>query len=365
VADSLATFWIGRNPHWKRLPFVLRVPVANEGRLFLAAGDDWPRGKDVFCRRLDSWPDAADVLEEVPVEACWRVGAAVHLTLRRVRARRSLFVWTRNKVGRELIFWRSQSSMHAARPGIRMPHARGLEGPLEIAIDLAERYPWRFAGHEVSVKRRGLPVGDYAIVRDDLVIAAVERKTSADFANAAVAGQLNLALGDLGKTPHAALVIEGRLSDVIRAARNGGAKSGWILNVLTALQISHPTVMWMFAETPRLAQEWAYRWLAAASRAERSRGQPAVIVLGAPALQTELPYGPSVLDAASRRALLAREALSGTSWTRQRAAERCRVTPATAAADLRRLLTEGVLRVVGTGRKRTYVAGTASLTLPR
>jgi hypothetical protein len=124
-----------------------------------------------------------------------------------------------------------------------MPQARGLEGPLEIAIDLAERYPWRFAGHEVSVKRRGLPVGDYAIVRDDIVIAAVERKTAADFANAAVAGQLNLAPRDLGKTPHAALVIEGRPSDVIRAARNGGAKSGWILNVLTALQISQPTVI--------------------------------------------------------------------------------------------------------------------------
>ena len=365
VSDSLAAFWVGRNSHSKLLPYVLRIPVSGEGRLFLAAGDDWPRGKDVFCQKLDAWPDAADVIEEVPVEACWRVGQAVHLTLRRPRARRSLFVWTRNKSGRELIFWRSQTSMRAARPGLRMPHARGLEAALEIAVDVAERFPWRFSGHDVSVKRRGLPIGDYAIVRDDVVIAAVERKSPPDLAKSAVSGKLNLALGDLAKAPHAALVVEGRLGEVIRTARDGGAKSGWVLNVLAALQVSHPTVMWMFAETPRLAQEWAYRWLAAASRAERSLEQPAVIVLGAPALQTELPYGPSVLDAASRRSVLAREALSGTAWTTHNAAERCRVTQATAAADLRRLVTEGVLRVDGTGPKRKYIAGIASLTLPR
>src|SRR5207245_8335272 len=181
-------------------------------------------GKDVFCRRLEAWPDAADIIEEVPVEACWRVGQAVHLTLRRPRARRSLFVWTRDKAGREVIFWRSQTSLHAARPGIRVPQARGLEGPLEIAVDVAERYAWRFAGHEVTLRRRGLPVGDYAVLRDDTVIAAVERKSPADLATAAVAGRLNLALGDLAKAPHAALVIEGRIGDVIKAARAGGAK---------------------------------------------------------------------------------------------------------------------------------------------
>src|SRR5438093_12283790 len=65
ASDSLTTFWIGRHPHWKKLPYVLRLPVAGEGRLFLAAADNWPRGKDVFCRRLEAWPDAADVIEEV------------------------------------------------------------------------------------------------------------------------------------------------------------------------------------------------------------------------------------------------------------------------------------------------------------
>ena len=363
--ESLTTFWIGRNPHSKRLPYVLRVPIPREGRLFLAANGDWPRGKDVFCRRLEAWPDAADIIEEVPVEACWRVGQAVHLTLRRPRARRSLFVWTRDKAGREVIFWRSQTSLHAARPGIRVPQARGLEGPLEIAVDVAERYPWRFAGHEVTLRRRGLPVGDYAVLRDDTVIAAVERKSPADLATAAVAGRLNLALGDLAKAPHAALVIEGRMGDVIKAARAGGAKPGWVLNVLAALQISHPKVMWMFAETARLAEEWSYRWLAAASRAVRSGRQPAEIVLGAPALQSDLPYGPSLFDATARRAVLAREALSGTAWTSRDAAARCRVTQPTAAADLAKLARDGVLNVEGAGRTRRYVAASASLNLGR
>ncbi|HUG06588.1 MAG TPA: hypothetical protein VMQ78_08605 [Candidatus Limnocylindria bacterium] len=76
AASDVPTFWIGRNPATtSRLPYVLR--------------------------------------EEVPVEACWRAGAAVHLVLRRARQRRSLFVWTR-KGERTLAFWRSEALMRRA-----------------------------------------------------------------------------------------------------------------------------------------------------------------------------------------------------------------------------------------------------------
>lgn len=90
-----------------------------------------------------------------------------------------------------------------------------------------------------------------------MIAATVERKTPADLASAAIAGRLQFVLADLAQVPRAALVVEGRLSDVVKSAERGRARPGWLLNVLAAVQVSHPKVMWMFAETPRLAEDWA------------------------------------------------------------------------------------------------------------
>src|SRR5574341_955043 len=239
--DPTASFWVGRNAGSSRLPYVLRLPLAGEGRVFLATRDTWPRGKDVFCHQLAEWPADAEVIEEVPVEACWRAGAAVHLVLRRRTNRRSMFVWTRAR-GRPVIFWRSPASMGAARPGIRVPQARGLDGPLAIAVDAKERYPWRFSGKGATLVRRDLPVGDYALVRDGRVVAAVERKTVADLATAAVAGELGLALAELERLPHAAIAIEGRWSDLAKVAERADMRTAWLLSVVPALQVAHPRV---------------------------------------------------------------------------------------------------------------------------
>ena len=352
--DSLTTFWIGRNPAARaRLPYLLRLPVSGEGRIYLAARDTWPRSGDVFCYQLREWPADADVVEEVPVEACWRVGPAVHLVLRRRTNRRCLFVWTK-KGGRTLIFWRSPASMARARPGIRVPLARSFHESLRVAVDIGERYPWRFSGREVTVERRKLPAGDYALLREDAVIAAVERKTPGDLATSAISGQLALALTDLSAAPHAALVIEGRLSDAVKAASAGKVRPGWLADVLAALQVSHPRVAWMFAETRQFAEDWAYRWLAACARADQPYAMPLLDerALGEPALSHE--SSPRVMDAAARRATLAREAEAGRVWTSREAAARCGVAQLTAAADLRALVRNGSLVVAGRGRARAY-----------
>jgi len=352
--DSLATFWIGRSPAiGSRLPYLLRLPVSGEGRIFLAARETWPRSGDVFCYQLREWPADAEVIEEVPVEACWRVGPAVHLVLRRRTNRRCLFVWTK-KNGRTLVFWRSPASMARARPGIRTPLARSFGESLVVAVDTAERYPWRFTGRRVTVERRKLPAGDYALLRDDAVVAAVERKTPSDLATSAVSGQLELALTDLSAAPHAALVIEGRLSDAIKAASRGKVQPGWLADVLAALQVSHPRVAWMFAETRQLAEDWTYRWLAACARADQPYAMPLLDerALGEPSFTRET--SPRVMDAAARKAALARESEAGHLWTSREAAERFGVTQLTAAADLRALVRDGALVIVGRGRARAY-----------
>lgn len=291
------------------------------------------------------------MIEEVPVEACWRVGAAVHLVLRRRTNRRSLFVWTK-KGERTLVFWRSEATMRRARPGIRVPLARAFDERLVVAVDLGERYPWRFAGRDATTERRRLPVGDYALVKDDDIVAVIERKTAADLAHAAVGGQLGLVLAELGQLRHAALVVEGRLSDVLKAGDR--ARPGWLLNVIAALQVEHPRVSWMFAETRQLAEDWAYRWLGAASRIERPRAVPLLDQRAFGEAPIAYDGRPRMLDASARRSLLLREAASGTLWTSRAAAERCGVTQVTALGDLNALVGEGRLRVDGAGRRRRY-----------
>ncbi|MHB8631985.1 MAG: ERCC4 domain-containing protein [Candidatus Limnocylindria bacterium] len=353
IDPDAPSFRIGRIPGTAtRLPYILRLPVSGEGRIFLATRETWPRGTDLFCYQIPSWPDEADVIQEVPVEACWRVGAAVHLVLRRRTNRRSLFVWTK-KGERTLVFWRSEATMGHARPGIRVPLARAFGERIAIAVDVGERYPWRFAGLEVTTERRRLPIGDYAILHDEEIAAVIERKTPADFATAAIGGQLGLALAELGQLRHAALVVEGRLSDVLKAAER--VRPGWLLSVVAALQVEHPGVSWMFAETRPLAEQWAYRWLAAAARLDAPRAIP---LLEHAIGEVPASYGgrPRMLDATARRALLARDAEVGTTWTSRAAAQRCGVTQATAVADLGALVRDGRLAIVGRGRSRAYVA---------
>lgn len=347
------TFRVGRLPGTgTRLPYILRLPVSGEGRIFLATRETWPRGTDLFCYQVPNWPDEAELVDEVPIEACWRAGAAVHLVLRRRSNRRSLFVWTR-KGDRTLVFWRSEATMRRARPGIRVPLARAFGEPLAIAVDVGERYPWRFAGREATTDRRRLPVGDYALISDEEIAAVVERKTAADFATAAVDGQLGLVLAELGQVRHAALVVEGRLSDVLKAADR--VKPGWLLNVIAALQVEHPRVSWMFAETRPLAEEWAYRWLAAAARIDAPRALP-LFERAIGEVPASYAGRPRLLDATARRTQLVQDAEAGTVWTSRAAAARCGVTQTTAVADLSALVREGRLAIVGRGRSRTYVA---------
>jgi hypothetical protein len=271
--------------------------------LVLATSDLWPGPRDLFCYQLDAWPAEAEILESIPVESCWRVGAAVHLILARRSQRRSIFVWTQRRgkkqqqretqpqllqeqqpepqpvqqpelqqgprQGRQtLVFWRSQESMRAARPGIRVPKARGLDQrPVSVAVDTHERYPWRFPRTAARTERRELPVGDYGVFFGDQLMAAIERKSSVDLAAALTNGRLGFQLAELSRLPRAAIVVEGRLSDLVKLQKEQKVNAGWLLNVVAALQVEYPKVSWIFAENRSIAQDFAYRWLNAAVQA--------------------------------------------------------------------------------------------------
>jgi hypothetical protein len=229
--------------------------------MLLKARDRWPRTAAVYCHRTEEWPDDAEVLEEVLVQSCSRRGGAIDLVLARGRENRSHFVLTSSR-GRELILWQSPRTTAKARPGVRVPTRRASgHAELVIATDTRERYPWRFAHQKAQTERRALSCGDYGVFWGDELAGVVERKSLADLVSCLVDGSLTYVLAELSTRQRAALVVEDRYSAVFKLEH---VRPGWVAELLAAVQVRYPNVPIIFCETRPLAEEWSYRWLAAA-----------------------------------------------------------------------------------------------------
>jgi hypothetical protein len=256
-------FVIARNPDPdSALPYLLRVPLPGRA-VVLKARETWPRTSKVYCHRADGWPEDAEIVERVAVRSCTARGPAVDLVLDRGRENRSQLVFTRLKGGREAIFWQSPRTVKKARPGVRTPTARasGL-ADLEIVVDGRERYPYRFAAQQATATRGSLPCGDYGVLRDGRVLGVVERKSLEDLARSLVDGRLAGQLGELAAAPRAAVVVEERYSKLFTLPL---VKPGFVADLLARVQVRWPSVPVFFAETRPFAEEYTYRFLAAAA----------------------------------------------------------------------------------------------------
>ncbi|MGH9052479.1 MAG: ERCC4 domain-containing protein [Acidimicrobiia bacterium] len=254
-------FQVARNPdEASSLPFLLRIPI--EGGLVLKAREAWPRSSRVYCHPAEEgWPEGVEVIEEVPVRHCRRRGSAIDLVLDRPRNNRAQFVFTRLR-RRPAIFWQTAKVAKRARPGVRVParKASGLAG-WTIAIDTRERYPYRFAGRPVKTQRASLPAGDYGAPAAGELVAAVERKNLEDLARALSDGSLGFVMAELSGLAAAAVVVEDRYSSLFKV---GHVQPGWLPELVARLQVRYPDVPIVFCETRKLAEEWTYRFLAAA-----------------------------------------------------------------------------------------------------
>ena len=255
-------FRVARNPEpGSTLPYLIWLPLGADG-LVLKARDTWPRTSRVYCHRAQEWPDDADVIEQVAVKSCVRKGVAVDLVLARGRENRSQIVFTKLKGGREGIFWQTARTTKAARPSVRVPGRRASWlDDFTIRIDTRERYPYKFPKQQVATERHALPAGDYGVMLDDEVVAAVERKSLDNLVHGLVDGSIQFQLADLATMPRAAIVVEDRYSSLFKLER---VQPGWAVDLLARLQVRYPTVPIVFCETRPLAEEWTYRFLGAA-----------------------------------------------------------------------------------------------------
>jgi hypothetical protein len=256
-------FLIARNPDPESsMPYLLRLPIGDDG-LVLKARETWPRTAKVYCHRAPGeWPDAPEIVEAVGVEICQRRGVAIDLVLARGREKRSQFVFTRLKGGREAIFWQTSRTLRTGRPGVRIPGRRASWlSDLVITIDTRERYAYKFTAQQAETERAALPVGDYGVRSGDEVLAVVERKSLADLAKGLTDGSLFLLMADLARLDRAAVVVEDRYSALFRHEYVSG---GVLADAVARAQVRYPAVPIVFCETRRLAEEWTFRFLGAA-----------------------------------------------------------------------------------------------------
>lgn len=253
---------VARNPDPdSRLEYLLRLPLGG-GMVFRTSGT-WPRAKALYCYLVtaEDWPAEPDIVERAPIRSCVRRGAAIDLILDRGRENRSQLVFTTAR-GRDAVFWQSPRTRKQARPNVTTPTARAAGiASLEILVDTREQYPYRFAIQQVTTIKRALPCGDYGISVANRLVAAVERKSLADLVSSLINGKLRYAVGDLAALPRAAVVVEDRYSQVFKL---DWVRPAVVADGLAELQVRWPSVPIVFCETRQLAEEWTYRYLAAA-----------------------------------------------------------------------------------------------------
>ena len=251
---------IARNPEPdSTLPYLVRIPLGANG-IILKVRETWPRTAKVYCHRAAEWPDDPDIVEQHPVRSVSKRGAAIDLVIERARENRSQFVITRAR-GREMIFWQSRRTTKQARPNVTIPTARAHGHVLEIVIDSGERYAYSFSAQQATTTQKRLTAGDYAVFDGETMVASVERKSVADLSGGLFSGKLTYQLADLAALPRAALVVEGRYSEIFALEHVNGAA---LAERVAEAQVRFPSVPIIFCDNRKLAQEWTYRWLGAA-----------------------------------------------------------------------------------------------------
>jgi len=264
----MAAIWNVERTQSARFP--VRIAIEQGGRVLFAvrAQSEWPApGAQIFCLREQEL-DLAEPLEplaRIPIVTLKRVGPKIAVVLDRpTRKRCEFLVLHKNRKDGsgpyEQVFFRTETAIRAHRSRGRVELHAGAE--LDIAIDLRERYPWRFPGARIS--RRALPAGDYGLYRDEALLAVAERKTFANLlSDFGAVRALHQTLAELESQPRAALVIEAQYADFTDPARTQPWPAPHVARVLAEIAALHPRLPVVYAGNRKLANHWTLRWFTA------------------------------------------------------------------------------------------------------
>src|SRR5262249_27072212 len=114
-----------------------------------------------------------------------------------------------------------------------------------------------------TVTRRPLPAGDYAVNVGGRLVATVERKSIPDLISSVTGAKLKYAMADLAALPHAAIVVEDRYAAIFKQDR---VRPATVADALAELPVTWPATPIVFPAPRPLAEEWPYRFLAAAAQ---------------------------------------------------------------------------------------------------
>src|SRR5207344_1291182 len=109
--------------------------------------------------------------------------------------------------------------------------------------------------------RRALPCGDYGVLHEGSLIASVDPESLANLVTSLTSGKIRYALAEMAALPRAAVVVEDRYSAIFKLDR---VRPALVADGLAEVQVRWPNVPIVFCETRQLAEEWTYRFLAAA-----------------------------------------------------------------------------------------------------
>ncbi|WP_298210606.1 ERCC4 domain-containing protein [Ferrimicrobium sp.] len=262
MSTDLPYLTIARNPDAASgLGYLVMIPI--DGGMVVKTSGTWPRTKALYCHPvpISDWPTEPEVVEEITLLSCARRGAAIDIVADRARENRSQLVFTHAR-GRDMIFWQSTRTQRQAKPKGTVPRARA-HGVVDIpiTIDTRERYPYQFRNRSVNTQRGALPCGDYGVYLGTDLYAAVERKTLEDLIASLSDNRLRYAIGQLAALAHAAIVVEARYSAILQSPY---MRPALILDAVADYALRWPEVPVVFCENRKLAEEWTYRYLAAA-----------------------------------------------------------------------------------------------------
>jgi hypothetical protein len=263
--------WILERCVNERFPYRLQIQREGKSWLILRTQDRWPAvGKNIFCLREEEPPKPGEVAEEVervPIVAFHERGSRISVILGRKRYKRCDFLFLSRQYKRnpaenyEQIFWLTQRSIEQHRPSAKLIR-RTTAPDITIRIASDEHYPWRFP--EAHIERGPLPVGDYALMDGDNIVALVERKTFENIlGDFGIMPVLHQHLAELVTYEYHALVIESLYADFLNPKKVHHYSIGFCARAIGELYALHPRLNIVFCANRKMASEWTRHYFSA------------------------------------------------------------------------------------------------------